>query len=674
VDAERWGRVQRLFHEALAAEDRRTLLDAECADDPALRAEVEAMLDADEDGVPILDRGVADVARDLLGHDANNAGRRIGRYRLIRAIGEGGMGIVYLAERASEVGGVVAIKILRDAWLSPARRERFANEQRTLAQLTHPSIAHLYDADALSDGTPWFAMEYVDGVPLTEYSVTHACGIPERLRLFRAIGDAVHFAHRHLVIHRDLKPSNILVRPDGTVALLDFGIAKQLESLEAPVDHTRTGLRFLTPAYAAPEQLRGDGAGVQTDVYSLGVVLYELITGRLPFDLASRTPGEAEAMILRHDPVKPSAVAKRVAERTGVPPGKSSWADLDVLCLTAMHKDPDRRYQSVEALMRDVDHYLKDQPLEAHADSVHYRAAKFATRHRRPLAALAAVVTVVIALTVFYTVGLARARNAALAEAARTQRIQHFMLNLFEGGDETTGPAESLRVVTLVDRGVRQARALDREPAVQAELYTTLGSIYQQLGQLDLADSLIRAGLDQRKAIFGADHAEVATSLITLGLLRSDQAKLDEAERLVRDGYAMDVRHLPPNDPTLARAAAALGRVLRESGAYDSAIRVLTKAVRLQSAPGGDSNDLSETLTTLANADYYAGHYAISDSINRQVLAMDRVLHGDRHPSGGRAPVPRSPGHRPRVVWDGQSRDRIDPADAFANARVRETL
>jgi eukaryotic-like serine/threonine-protein kinase len=637
VNAERWERVQFLFHGAseLPASAQRAFLEAACAADAELIAEVEALLESDARGGGILDRGVAHAAGVMLGEadSAATPGQRIGRYRLLKVIGEGGMGIVCLAERDAEVGGLVAIKILRDAWLSPARRERFANEQRTLAQLTHPSIARFYDADTLADGTPWFAMEYVEGLPLTEYCATRACDIAERLRLFRVIGDAVHYAHRHLVIHRDLKPSNILVRPDATVALLDFGIAKQLEGLEAPVDHTRTGLRFMTPAYAAPEQLRGDRAGVQTDVYSLGVVLYELLTGRLPFDLAHRTPGEAQTLILQHQPVKPSAVAKRVAERTGMPAGATSWADLDVLCLTAMHKDPERRYQSVEALIRDVDHYLKNEPLEARSDSVAYRATKFVRRHRVPLAAAACAVLAIVGLTVFYAIRLTRARNAALAEAARTERIQHFMLNLFEGGDEMTGPADSLRVVTLVDRGVREARALDREPAIQAELYTTLGTIYQQLGQLDRADSLLRAGLDQRRSLFGADATEVASSLVLLGLLRSDQAKVDESEQLVRQGFEIDKRHLAPTDPAFARAAAALGRILRDRGAYDSAITVLRDAVGVQSAPGGNPNDLSETLTTLANTYYYAGQYAASDSLNRRVLAMDRVLHGDRHPS-----------------------------------------
>jgi serine/threonine-protein kinase len=357
------------------------------------------------------------------------------------------------------------------------------------------------------------------------------------------------------------------------------------------------------------------------------------LTGRLPFDLADRTPGEAQTIILEHDPVKPSAVAKRVAERSGIPAGAASWADLDVLCLTAMHKDPERRYLSVEALIRDVDHYLKDEPLEARTDSLRYRAVKFARRHRRPLAALGVAAAVVVGLTTYYTVGLAHARTVAVNEAARTDRVQRFMLNLLEGGDANEGPSDSLRVLTVVDRGVREARALDREPAIQAALYATLGGVYQQLGEFDRADSLMRAGLEERRSLYGSTHRDVAESLVLLGLLRVDQARLGEADSLVRQGLAIDSRLAPANDPALARAIAALGFVLRNRGQRDSALALLQTAAKMQSARGGDSSDLSETLTTLANVYYDGGQYQASDSLNQAVLSVDRVLHGDRHPS-----------------------------------------
>jgi len=641
MDSTRWERIQSLFHDVadLPEPERETFLKAACGDDEGLVAEVLALVEEDARGSSLLDHDLAHVAQQVLDEalPASLPFKEFGPYRIKEALGEGGMGVVYLAER-TDLGSLVAIKILRDAWLSPARRERFTSEQRTLAQLNHPSIARLYDADTLEDGTPWFAMEYVEGVPLTKYCTQRASSIEERLHLFRAVCEAVQYAHQHAVIHRDLKPSNILVKADGTVRLLDFGIAKQIESLEAPgKDQTMTGLRLMTPAYAAPEQIRGAGIGIHTDVYSLGVILYELLAGQLPFDLSKLTPGEAEAMIVGHNPEKPSAAERRMTEGAGANPhapaaSKTAWADLDVLCLTAMHKDLGRRYRSVEALIRDVDHYLKGEPLEARPDTVRYRLGKFVRRNRRAVSAAALVLTVVVGLVIFFTVRLAKARNAALEEAARTQRIQRFMMNLFQGGDEAAGPADSLRVVTLLDRGVQQAQTLNHDPKVQAELYQNLGSIYQKLGKFDQADSLLRQALEQRKSLFGADSAEVAESLLALSLLRSDQAHLEEAEQLARQALEMTRRHFPPNHPAVAKAMLALGKVLGQRGSYDQAIQVLGEAVRIQSAPGVATTDLASSLSALADAQYSAGHYDLCDPLYRRVLEMHRQLYGPRHP------------------------------------------
>jgi eukaryotic-like serine/threonine-protein kinase len=642
MDKVRWERIQNLFHDAadLPEPEQQAFLKASCGDDAELIADVEALLREDARGTSLLDRDLAHVADEMLDESAPRAlaSKEFGPYRIRNILGEGGMGVVYLAER-EDLGSLVAIKILRDAWLSPARRERFATEQRTLAQLNHPSIARLYDADSLDDGTPWFVMEYVEGVPLTDYCNQHGCSVEQRLQLFRAVCEAVQYAHQHAVIHRDLKPSNIFVKLDGTVRLLDFGIAKQMESLEKPSaqmekNQTMTGLRLMTPAYAAPEQIRGEGVGVHTDVYSLGVILYELLAGRPPFDLAKLTPGEAETMIVEHEPEKPSVAAKQFSPSAPFSSvSKSAWADLDVLCLTAMHKDVQRRYRSVEGLIRDVDHYLKGEPLEARADTVRYRVGKFVRRNRRAVSVAVVVFTVVVGLVVFFTVRLTIARNAALAEAARTQRIQRFMMNLFQGGDEAAGPAGDLRVVTLLDRGVLEAQVLNGDPKVQAELYQTLGSIYQQLGKLDQADPLLHSALEQRKQLFGPDSIEAAESMTALGQLRSDQAKYEEAEQLVRQGLAIDKRRLPATHPAVGKATAALGEILEARGSYDQAIQVLDEAVRVQSAPGGSPADLAVSLTDMANSHFYAGHLDISNSLNQRALAMDRQLYGERHPN-----------------------------------------
>jgi len=311
---------------------------------------------------------------------------------------------------------------------------------------------------------------------------------------------------------------------------------------------------------------------------------------------------------------------------------RTAWADLDVLCLTAMHKEPERRYRSVEALIRDIDHYLRGEPLEARPDTLPYRTGKFVRRNWRPIGAASAAVLVMLVLVAFYTVRLTIAGNVARAEAARTQRIQEFMLTLFEGGESTVGPADSLRVVTLLDRGVQEARQLDRDPVIQAELYGTLGRIYEQLGDLPRADSLLRAALDRRRALFGAEHVEVAASLVALGMLRNAQAEYEEAERLVRQGVDMTRRTARTGDPRVGGAIAALGRVLVDRGEYDEAIETLEEAAGLQATTGA-SHAHASTLTILANTHFYAGNFDASDSLNRQVLTIDRALYGDRHPN-----------------------------------------
>jgi serine/threonine protein kinase len=643
MDSNRWDRIQSVFHGAadLPKPQQRAFLESACADDLSLIADVQALLDEDAKDSSLLDRNVADVASEVLDAPASQRFpfKEFGPYRIVRLLGEGGMGVVFLAERR-DLHSEVAIKVLRDAWVSPARRERFSSEQQTLAQLNHPSIARLYDADTLPDGTPLFVMEYVEGRSLVEYCQKLNCPIDQRLKLFRSVCEAVEYAHGQAVIHRDLKPSNILVRSDGTIRLLDFGIAKQLEDVNVAADATRTSFRFLTPAYASPEQIRGDRVGIQSDVYSLGVILYELLCGRLPFDFSNQTPAEAQAAILENDPVKPSLVVQRAAfERSASSLGatgsitKAAWTDLDVLCLTAMHRDPQRRYRSVEALIRDVDHYLRGEPLEARPDSVLYRLHKFVGRNRQTVAASTIVGALIVGLIVFYTLRLAKARNVALAEAARTQRVEQFMQDLFQGDAESTGPADDLRVVTVLERGEKQARALDEDPKIQADLYQTLGTMYDQLGKYERADSLLKTSLAQRQKTDGADSAKVAESLVALANLRSDQAQLEEAETFARQGLQMSRRHLPPDHPIVARATLTLGRILDNRGKYDEAIPTLEEALRLESGPKGVPADLSATLSELANTHYYLGHYDISNDLNERALRMDEQIYGDRNPN-----------------------------------------
>ena len=634
MDSTRWERMQSLFHEAAdrPTEARSAFLSAACAGDDALFADVTAMLDRDAGPSSLLDRDVADLAGRVIGDGLPEtlAAQRFGPYRLTRLLGEGGMGIVCLGVR-DDLDSVAAIKILRDAWISPARRERFASEQRILAQLNHPAIARLYDADTLPSGTPWIAMEYVEGVPLTRHCRARGTSIDDRLRAIRSVCEAVQHAHRHMVVHRDLKPSNILVTADGRVKLLDFGISRQLDAIDRAADPTTTIVRHLTPIYAAPEQIRGEATTVQADVYALGVILYELLTGRTPFDLTGLSPAKAEQTLLEGEPQRPSLVARQTADGThGL--SASAWSDLDVLCVTAMHKDPSHRYGSVEAVIRDIDHYLADEPLEARPDTLGYRTRKFILRNWRPALASAMVLMLVVGLVGFYTVRLAAARNAAVAQATRTDRIQRFMLRLFDGGEKEAGPADNLRVVTLIDRGLLDARTLDREPLVQAELYETLGSIYERLGKFDQADTLLQSSIETRRSLLPSNSPDIARGVTALARLRSDQARFDEAERMAREGLAVARATLPADDPQVADATEAVGEILEQRGEYDQAIAMLQEAVTLRSKPGADPSDLAAALYELANANFYAGHLDVAESLNQRSLTLHRELYGTAHP------------------------------------------
>lgn len=623
----RWDLLQDLFERATAATpaERDALLRVTATTDPELAEEVRAMLARESDAPHPLDRQLAATAADLL--TATDVPSQIGPYRLVRLLGEGGMGVVWLVER-TDVGGLAALKLLRDAWVSPNRLQRFAAEQRTLARLSHPGIAQLHDAGTLPNGTPWFVMEYVEGEPITAWCQHREVPIRDRIRLLHDVTEAVQYAHAQAVIHRDLKPSNVMVTANGSIKLLDFGIAKQLDESGDAVERTVTGMRMLTPAYAAPEQYTGGPIGVHTDVFALGALGYELLTGRRPFgDIGVNDPDRLAARL-----VEVPRLIERV--RSGeVAPGRAAWPELDAIIQTAMHPEIARRYRSADALARDLDHYLAGEPLDARPDSFGYRAGRFVRRNWQAVAGAAGLALLVIGLVTFYTLRLAAARDVAVAEAGRTARIQRFMTALFQGDDESAGAPDSLRVRTLIDRGVREAVALDGDPAVQTELFVTLAGLLQQLGRTDEADSLFQRALIEREARLGPEHPDVASTLTGLGLLRIDQARLDDAEPLLRRAVAIADRRLTTLDSRTIEAHAALGLLWQERADWPAAIAE-QQAVLHQLVLRGDAPlDVADAMVQLASSHFYAGELDRSDSLNRLALTTFRRLRGDNHPT-----------------------------------------
>jgi len=492
VVAELWERIEPILDTALELppESWPAYLDSACGADTPLRAAVERLLvSAGTTTAPTNGEiGAVAWAQPLLIERELAAPSRIGPYVVDHVLGRGGMGSVYLAARDdAQFSPRVALKVMRNG-LDQDRvlLRRFTEERQILATLEHPGVARLLEGGVTTDGHPWFAMEYVDGMPLNRYVETHSLSLVEKLQLFLQVVDAVSYAHRNLIVHRDLKPSNILVTANGTIKLLDFGIAKLLAPSvggDAPI--TRTGFQPFTPEYASPEQVLGEAVTTSADVYALGVVLYELLTGKRPLNLARHNPSDWARLVRETEPKPPSAVAAD---------GRALRGDLDTIVLTALRREPARRYASVDRLGDDVRRYLEQRPVLARADSGMYRTMKFLRRQRAGVSLIAAIG---IWLAVFGLV--ARSQNASLRrESARTasQRdhasaVTHTRWTLL--GQLTDSLGHPLSVADVLDHAeptIRRQYAT--KPNVRATMQSALGQIYLSNGDMARAERLLR--------------------------------------------------------------------------------------------------------------------------------------------------------------------------------------
>jgi serine/threonine protein kinase/tetratricopeptide (TPR) repeat protein len=632
MDTARLARIQDLFLAALEhpAEARAGFLDAVC-DDPALRKAVEVYLAADADEAAFfLDRPLVRLCEPETEPEAVE-GRHVGPYRLRRLLGRGGMGAVYLAER-TDVGLRVALKVVRGDLADPGARRRFAFERRVLARLEHPNIARLYDAGVGDDGTPYFAMELVKGVPLTDYCDRKRLDLDARLRLFERVGRTVQHAHQHFIVHRDLKPSNIFVTPEGEVKLLDFGIAKALNEAEDEADGlTATGRRLLTPAYAAPEQFRSGPVTAATDVYSLGVVLFELLTGKRPDTDSTHAPKRPSTAVTETDATGTETAAAR--QTTTERLARRLRGDLDVICLKALQPDPNRRYASAEAFVEDIQRHLAGLPVTARRDSVGYRLQKFVRRHRRGVLTSLAAATVLALVVGFYTIRLQAERDTARLEAQKAERLSLFLTDLFSRSDpyeEVRG--DTLRARDLLARGtVRTESELSGEPEVQAAMFNSIGTVYARLGLPDEAQPLVKRALTIRRALLGPDHPDVAESLLSLGhvhLERGEYAATDSIGSAVlallqRGGDEVDV----------ARALHLLGLSQYEQGQFTTADSLHKQSYALfRNHLGADQDETVASLIALAHVEAALGVDSTAAAYTADVLAARRRTLGDGHP------------------------------------------
>ena len=605
------------------------------------------------------------------------AGDTVGPYRLIRELGEGGMGTVWLAERTDGlIPRPVALKLPRIFWHSAALAERLAREREILATFNHPHIARLYDAGITAEGQPYLALEYVEGRRIDEFVAQARLDLRRLLALLLQVTDAVAHAHSQLVVHRDLKPSNILVTADENAMLLDFGIAKLLEQGEArETELTEQSGRALTPDYASPEQIGGTPIGTASDVYSLGVVFYELLTGVRPYRLKRDSRGALEEAILQVDPARPSEVVQERSMR------KALRGDLDWIVLKAMAKERDHRYASAADLAADLRRFLRDEPVEASPPSAAYRIGKFVRRHRVGTAAAALLALALIAGAAGTTAGMLRARRAeasARTEAATAERYSGFLVDMFEAAAPEQSKGRDITAREILRRGaVRIHKELAGEPLLEGRLLTTIGYVYTRLGlysearpaldeavalvrgkgdraNLDLAQALVRRGQaerylneparaesDDREALaileraYGPNNVKVEPALTELGLLLRARDP-EQALRLYRRGYDLLVAAHGESDGYAAVLLQNIGSIHARALRFQEAKDAYERALPLLRRNFGERDPrVGSVLGNLGHVYRNLGDYARAFEVARQGLEVDIFVSGPDHPDVG---------------------------------------
>ncbi len=659
MDPDRWRRIDTLFHRAAALgqpAERTALLAHECRDDESLRTEVERLLEADGNAHELVDRledGALRPPEDPL------IQREIGAYRLTGRIAVGGMGVVYRAERTDGLfQHEVAIKLIRAELSSENLIRRFEFERRTLALLHHPHIAQLHDGGTTSDGRPYLVMELVRGIPIDRYCDERGLSVEERLRLFVEVCRAVHFAHQNLVVHRDLKPANILVDGQGVPKLLDFGIARVLdEERDARGSGlTRTGANILTPEYASPEQISAGPVTTAMDIYSLGVVLYELLTGRRPFRTDNRSPLEWHRDVSQRAPTRPSNVVvgastaatsdpatRATLDELALMRGSSPKAlrrrlrgDLDRIVLMALRKEPERRYASAKDMADDVQRHFSGYPVLARGESLAYIAAKFVRRNALSVGAAAAVLVALVVGILLARRGQAQAREEAQhtrVEAASFESIAEFLMDTFL----TSGPALDASELEQKRRRIqmhaaRLRRQYGDEDHLRANLLDSLGHVAQRLGFFADAESLVSEALEIRRRAFGESGLEYALSLSSLGQLCHAKGDLDSAVDLLSKALALHRSHAEETHTNVALVANDLAACLRGLGRLEEAEALHREALMLRRIDGAESLPVAESLNNLAGVDLDRGDLESAAAGLEESLAIRRRILGTEDP------------------------------------------
>lgn len=688
MNPERWKKIKDIFHPAvdLPLVERRRFIDEHCEGDDELRDEVLALLAANEESPISFEKSAHTVTEFVTGlEEEDMVGRQIGAYRVEREIGRGGMGRVFLARRADdEFDKVVAIKLIKRGFDTDEIISRFKHERRILAALDHPYITRLFDGGTTEDGRPYLVMEYVEGLPLTRYCDEKRLSIDERLKLFLKVCEAVTYAHINLVVHRDLKPGNILITSDGNPKLLDFGVAKLLMSDGIHTQRTEEMARAMTPCYASPEQIRNEKITIPSDVYSLGVILYELLTGSRPFRLRSMKAEEMARVIAEVPPMLPSTVITRGdgsigRSEAGAPTRSQAIAqargttverlkrklrgDLDNIILMAIRKEPDRRYVSSFRLAIDIQNYLAGLPVLARKDSVGYRAGKFVQRNKAGVVAGVGIAASLIAGFVAVSRQAKRAqreRDRAIDAARRAKAVNRFTKKVLSSA-QPGNRGRDVKLIELMEE-IEQGLQTDfpNQSHEMADLLATLGLTHLSLGTFDKAERAFSDSLEIRRRLFPRLSVEVAEGFWNYGKILHAKGLLKDAEPYYREAERIFREVRGPMSVRRASVISDLAHLVALTGRHEESIDLHRGALTLRrKALGPDHPDVALSLGEMGNVLAMSmSRFAESVPYQREALRIMRLHHKGDHPEIAKF-----------LLYLGSGLHRDDPAAAIDFAK-----
>ena len=589
--------------------------------DRELGAAVEELLAFASDGETTFDRSLEELVGRGLRRWPDAGGRRLGAWLAGPEIGRGGMAVVHLAERADGAYRQrAALKRLSWETSDESGRRRFHRERQILAGLNHPDIARLLDGGVDEEDRPYLVMELVEGEPIDRYCDRREASIEERLRLFVRVARAVAHAHRNLVVHRDIKPSNILIGEDGSVKLLDFGIAALLDPAASAAVPTRTLARWLTPDYASPEQVRNRPITTASDVYQLGLLLFELLAGRRAQRFQDASPAEIDRIVCEEPiPAPSTVVGGRAARRLR--------GDLDTIVLVALRKEPERRYRSAEAMAEDVERHLLGLPLEARRDSLRYRAGKWMSRHRWPVAVAGVLLAMLLAYAVTVTAQAARLRR----QNENAERLSGFLATLLTSSSLRSGGSASIRRL-LDDRGQDLVGTLEAEPAVRSELQTVLGKVYIWIGLYPQSIAQLSSALATRRRLFGNEDERTVTTAYWLARTHHFSGHYPQAESLYQEVLAWRRRRFAPNSVEVTHSEDNLACLVHSRGDWARAEVLLRDLLRRRERHLDDAVEIAYTRTNLADLLLDLGRAAEAEPEYRRAFAVFRRELGTSSP------------------------------------------